>query len=97
MAKKSKNMENEDLVNEEQSLEAQKESSKKEPKQKPVKMSGYDLNGGRVYFDAPGRADGDTFNVTVNGKHKKLTIEGEKAEYAADWSFKEFPAVEIKD
>jgi len=93
MAKKSKNMENEDLVNEEQSPEAQKESSK----QKPVKMSGYDLNGGRVYFDAPGRADGDTFNVTVNGKHKKLTIEGEKAEYAADWSFREFPAVEIKD
>lgn len=88
---KNKNMAQTDNVEELTPPAIEKKTKKTAPK-----VSGYDLGGGKVHFELKGWADGDTFDVVVNGVKGKVVAEQEIGIYSANWSFKEFPAVEIK-
>jgi hypothetical protein len=88
---KNKNMALTDNVEDTTPLAIEKKTKKTTPK-----IAGYDLGGGKVHFEAKGWADGETFDVVVNGVKGNVTVEQESGIYSASWSFKEHPAVEIK-
>ena len=64
---------------------------------KLVKNTIVDMSGGKVQIYADGYANGETINVTVNGKTQNVEIIDGLGIYCSNYSFMQYPAIKIND
>lgn len=64
---------------------------------KLVKDTIVDMSGGKVQIYVDGYANGETINVTVNGKTQDVEITDGLGIYCSNYSFMQYPAIKIND
>lgn len=64
---------------------------------KSVKKKIVDMNGGKVQLYVEGYANGETISVTVDGRKKDVEITDGLGIYCSNYSFMQYPVIQVND
>ena len=64
---------------------------------KSASIKALDMSGGKVQIKTEGYANGETVNVTVNGKTQDVEISNGLAIFCSNFSFSQYPSISIND